>query len=324
ASDGVDVPGGSVAVAMSGGTEGQFQYGSLSSPVTLAGGTTYWVLSQETAAGGDNLAVGWSKPSQATTAPSEVIPGAVLSPWTGGPGGSFLKAARSKPAYLRAKFATMPNGVSVPSDFPQITITARENPAADYIWLENVGQNGQMYKMILDTWGNPVFYQRGGAVDFRRQKNGMITWATFTGVDKDFNPVTNYYTANGYGTDVHELRVLADGTYFLIGDGNQTVDMSRYVAGGNPAASVQDNAVQEFTAAGELVFQWRALDYVDILSQQNSIDLTAANFDFPHMNSIDVDDDGHILLSSRGTSESPRSTATQARSSGAWAARTVL
>ena len=47
ASDETDVAGGSVAVAMSGGTAGQFQYGSLSSPVTLAAGTTYWVLSEE-------------------------------------------------------------------------------------------------------------------------------------------------------------------------------------------------------------------------------------------------------------------------------------
>lgn len=31
--------------------------------------------------GGDNLAVGWAKPGQATTAPSEVIPGSMLSPY---------------------------------------------------------------------------------------------------------------------------------------------------------------------------------------------------------------------------------------------------
>jgi len=31
---------------------------------------------------GDNLAVGWSRPGEATTAPSEVVPGYVLSPWS--------------------------------------------------------------------------------------------------------------------------------------------------------------------------------------------------------------------------------------------------
>ncbi len=90
---------------------------------------------------GDNLAVGQAKPGQATAAPSELIPGAVLSPWTGGESAAALKVASHKGARLTPKFAIMPNGVSVPSDFPQVTITARGNPAPDYIWLENVGQN---------------------------------------------------------------------------------------------------------------------------------------------------------------------------------------
>jgi len=208
-------------------------------------------------------------------------------------------------AGLAPKFAIMPNGVSVPSDFPQVLITARGIPASDYIWLENVGQNGQMYQMILDTWGNPVFYQRGGAMDFKPQKNGLITWGdfSFTAVDKNFNYVRSYVAVNGYVTDGHELQILPDGTYFLIGDSTEVVDMSRFVTNGNPTASVIENVVQQFTAADELIFQWRAWDHMDILDQQQAIDLTAQSFDFPHMNAIDVDDDGHILLSSRSTSE---------------------
>jgi hypothetical protein len=51
AATGADVPGGTVSVGMSGGTAGQFKYGSLSSPVVLAAGATYYVVSQETAGG---------------------------------------------------------------------------------------------------------------------------------------------------------------------------------------------------------------------------------------------------------------------------------
>jgi len=160
-----------------------------------------------------------------------------------------------------------------------------------------------MYKMILDTWGNPVFYQRGGAMDFKPQKNGLITWTRYTAVDKNFNYVRNYFAVNGYGTDEHELQVMEDGSYFLIGDGTESVDMSRYVAGGNPTALVQENVVQQFTPAGELIFQWRAWDHMDILGQQQMVSLTEQSLDFPHMNSVDVDDDGHILLSSRSNSE---------------------
>jgi hypothetical protein len=275
-----------------------------SAGISLTAGPKYYVGElQKGGGGGDNLAVGWAKPRQATAAPSEVIPGAVLSPWTGGASAAAMHIVSPKGAGLSPKFAIMPNGVSVPSDFPQVTITARGNPAPDYIWLDSVGQNGQIYKMILDTWGNPVFYQRGGTWDFKRQKNGLITWAGFFGVDKNFNYVRTYFAVNGYFTDGHELQILADGTYFLIGDGTEPVDMSRFVANGYPAATVVENVVQQFTPAGELIFQWRAWDHMDILSQQQFIDLTAAVLDFPHMNAIDVDDDGHILLSSRSTSE---------------------
>ena len=38
---------------------------------------------QKEAGGGDNLAVGWAKPGESTSAPSEVIPGSVLSPFSG-------------------------------------------------------------------------------------------------------------------------------------------------------------------------------------------------------------------------------------------------
>ncbi|MCX6927264.1 MAG: PA14 domain-containing protein, partial [Verrucomicrobia bacterium] len=79
ASDGLDVSGGGVAISMSGGTVGQFQYGSLSSPVTLAAGTVYWVLSQETA-GGDS----WYDWDTQVTTTGVGVDNAVV--WGTGPG----------------------------------------------------------------------------------------------------------------------------------------------------------------------------------------------------------------------------------------------
>jgi hypothetical protein len=52
--------------------------------VTLTEGQRYYVEAwQKEGGGGDNLAVGWAKPGESTSAPSEVIPGSVLSPFTG-------------------------------------------------------------------------------------------------------------------------------------------------------------------------------------------------------------------------------------------------
>ena len=54
-------------------------------PISLTAGQRYYVEAlQKEGDGGDNLAVGWAKPGQATSAPSEVIPGSVLSPFSGG------------------------------------------------------------------------------------------------------------------------------------------------------------------------------------------------------------------------------------------------
>ncbi len=49
ATTGTDVAGGSVSISMSGGTSGNFVYGTLVTPVVLSSGGTYYILSQETA-----------------------------------------------------------------------------------------------------------------------------------------------------------------------------------------------------------------------------------------------------------------------------------
>jgi xyloglucan-specific exo-beta-1,4-glucanase len=52
--------------------------------VTLTEGQRYYVEAlQKEGGGGDNLAVSWAKPGESTSAPSEVIPGSVLSPFSG-------------------------------------------------------------------------------------------------------------------------------------------------------------------------------------------------------------------------------------------------
>ena len=50
--------------------------------ITLQAGQSYYIEAlHKEAAGGDHMAVGWSQPGQASTAPGEVVPGSVLSPF---------------------------------------------------------------------------------------------------------------------------------------------------------------------------------------------------------------------------------------------------
>ena len=303
-----------------------------SAAIGLVAGQKYYVEAlQKEAGGGDNLAVGWAKPGQGATSPSEVVPGSVLSPWSGGspamagPSASArvqspvvasdataaAGVVKSSTPKLTTKPTILPKGVSVPTGFPLITITTNNNPDPEYIFIDNRGGNGTPYNVIFDNSGSPVWYQLmpDERRDMKVQHNGLLTMLArtggyrFVGLNTNYVEVVSYWAANGYGVDEHELQVLADGSYFLVGLASQTVDMSRYVSGGNASAWVTEQVIQGFTPAGELIFQWRAWDHFDIRDQQQFIDLTSSGFDFPHMNAIDVDTDGHILLSSRSTSE---------------------
>jgi hypothetical protein len=205
----------------------------------------------------------------------------------------------------------MPNGVSVPSDFPWISITTSNNPDTNYIFIDNRGGGGHGYNVIFDNAGSPVWYLRvpDEHRDMKVQRNGMMSMLARDGglhfniFDTHYRQITNYWAVNGHSTDDHELQVLPDGSYYLLAMQTETVDMTRFIANGNQAASVTEEILQGFSPAGELIFQFRAWDNFDIRDEQAFIDITGSGFDFPHMNAIDFDTDGNILISSRNLSE---------------------
>jgi hypothetical protein len=124
----------------------------------------------------------------------------------------------------------------------------------------------------------------------------------FIGLDQDFNEIAAYHAVDGYSTNDHEVQLLEDGGYLLIGGRTERVDVGRYVPGGQNDASVHENVIQEFTAGGEMIFQWRTWDHFD-LRDIDMGDPRGASIDFTHMNALDIDDDGHIIVSSRHMSE---------------------
>jgi len=110
----------------------------------------------------------------------------------------------------------MGNGVSVPSDFPHVRLTKSRNPGDGYIFTEYRGET--LYALILDNSGAPVWYRRGtGAEDLKVHRNGMITETQFKGYDQDFNWIRDFHAGNGYETDSHDLQVLEDGSYLILG-----------------------------------------------------------------------------------------------------------
>ncbi len=204
----------------------------------------------------------------------------------------------------------MPNGVSVPSNFPLINITINNNPDSGYIFLDNRTSGSNSYNVIFDNTGSPIWYLQTNDErrDMKVQHNGMLTMLArtggyrFVGLDTHYREIASYRAVNGYSTDEHELVVLENGYYLLIGLRHEYVDMTRYLSGANTNARVGQTIIQEFTPEGDLIFQWRAWDNFDVRDVHLD-NPYGSSFRFPHMNAIDIDEDGHILLSSRHISE---------------------
>lgn len=205
----------------------------------------------------------------------------------------------------------LPNYITLPPDYPTITVTTpASNTAAGYIFLTPVNWGGGAgYLQILNDNGDPLYYRRydGWALDLKKQNNGTLTYyadGVFHAIDNTYTEVDTYGTGNGYLTDVHELQVLPNGHALLMSYDNEPVDMSQIVPGGDPTALVTGLIIQEIDDSKptkNVVFQWRSWDHFLITDTNQT--LTNHYIDYVHGNAIEQDTDGNILISSRNLSE---------------------
>ena len=192
----------------------------------------------------------------------------------------------------------------LPSNLPGVVINTSNGPSPGYFFL-----SASPYLEIIDNEGTPVFYKNveGHVYDFDLQPDGELTYfiypVTCYGLNSSFKAVRTFKTANGYSVDVHDLRVLPDGSYYIFGKKVIEMDLSNIVSGGDTAARIIDGALQEFDSDGNLLFQWDALDHYNITDVDKGVDLTQHTIDFAHFNSVAFDVDGNLLISARNLDE---------------------
>lgn len=207
------------------------------------------------------------------------------------------------------------NGISIPSNLPHINITINDNPDSGYIFMNN-WDDSNPFDIIFDNNGEAVWYMQtqDRRRDFKVQKNGIMTMLVrggypfgpgYIGFDTTYTVVDSFYAKHGYWTDEHELQVLENGYYLLVAIREHRVDMTQYVENGQKNAIILESCLQEFTPEGDMIFQWRAWDHIDIADTgvPGECDLRGGYIRYPHMNAIDIDTDENILLSSRHASE---------------------
>ncbi len=200
-----------------------------------------------------------------------------------------------------------------PSDYPPLKVDTSDDPSSGYLFLASYAPGGSSqyatYLIVADNEGNPVFSRKnkGLITDFKLQPSGVVTYFD-EGRHKHYvmstsmNIIDSVTCGNGYSNNAHELRILPDGKIYLLCDDIETVDMSKIVEGGDTAAQVTGNVIQELDKDGNVIFQWRTWDHFKITDATHE-DLTAKKIDYVHANAVEIDSDGNLLLSCRHMDE---------------------
>jgi len=218
---------------------------------------------------------------------------------------------------------------------PQVQVlTSRKGTASGLVFLDpfkdfavTTPQVGQSGALILDNAGDPVWFRPAPSgqdiVDFQTQTyqgRPVLTWwqgglivppATPAGVPEPgaaFYVYSQHYrqlkkitAQNGFIADPHELILTRQGTAIFPAVKDVSADLSAY--GGSATGEYEDNAIQEVDLrTGRLVFQWDMASHIPLSQAEvTAPPVPGVVWDPYHINSIDLDSSGHLLVSARDT-----------------------
>ena len=198
---------------------------------------------------------------------------------------------------------------------PVFTATVNNAPAG-YYFISAYKGAVVSYPIILDGSGNIVYYKKiigSNSGDFKLNPDGRMSYfmsskTKFMIFDSTFKPVDSV-AAVGYTTNAHELQILPNGHYLILGYEIITQDLSAYNyfnnngSPGSTSALVKADIVQELDANKNLIFDWHYKDYFPFDEVDPYFLMSPNNVDWSHANAIEWDQDGNILLSSRHFNE---------------------
>jgi hypothetical protein len=188
--------------------------------------------------------------------------------------------------------------------------------------ITKAGTPGQQGPEIVDNQGRPIFFQPVdapyAATDFRVQQyrgKPVLTYnvGQSTGgpghsdgedviLNSHYQQIATVSAGNGLSADQHEFRLTSDGTALITSYHAVPYDLTPY--GGPADGQVYDGVLQEIDiATGKVVFQWDSLDHVPLSDSYIAVPTDpAAPWDYFHINAVNPDLDGNLLVSGRGVS----------------------
>jgi hypothetical protein len=119
-------------------------------------------------------------------------------------------------------------------------------------------------------------------------------------MDSNYQTVASVRAGNGLDADLHDFQIAAGEVAYLTSYNVIRCDLTPL--GGQRNGAVVDTAVQEIDIKTGLVrWEWHSLDHVSVRESHAPVPDTATPWDYFHLNSIDPEPDGNILISGRST-----------------------
>jgi hypothetical protein len=220
--------------------------------------------------------------------------------------------------------ADVQNFHSVPTLHPPVVTVhqaAGVASAPGYLFAAPFQGPGQWGPMIFDSAGNLVWFHREtqgfDAADLRTQvlhgRNYLTWWQGRTvslgfGLGYDVIADANYHTApivragNGLLADEHEFTVTPQGIAYI--DAYSPVKTSLASAGGAASGIALDCVIQEIDIrTGLVMWEWHSLGHVALSESYSGTPKLESNpYDYFHLNSVEADAHGNLLVSARNTS----------------------
>jgi hypothetical protein len=191
---------------------------------------------------------------------------------------------------------------------PRLTVTRSARTSPGLVFLAPSSGPGARGAMIVDGGGALVWFRpvAGRTVmDFKVQRyrgRPVLTWwegKTVAGisdgewvvVDDTYRELARFRAARGRSADLHELLISPEDTALVTATEIVPWQGRRLVGG----------VVQELALpGGRLIREWRSVEHVPVAETAIAA-RPGPRFDYFHVNSIDVDADGDLIVSARNT-----------------------
>jgi len=239
-------------------------------------------------------------------------------------------AFRIDTPYPTAGVAPFPNPQAAPADYQSFStmpgvqaptlsvIVPDRDPAAGDILMTNGPGPGQYGPLIYTPQGRLVWFGRlpggltaedlsvqsyEGTRDLTFWQGKVLSLGFGQGEDIVMSPgyqvIARVLGGNGLRADLHDFQIAPRDIAYITAFNPIRCDLAS--VGGERDGSILDTAVQEIDMKTGLVrWEWHSLDHVGVAESENSAP-KGMPWDWFHINSIDQQPDGDLLISARNT-----------------------